>query len=131
MSQARFLNLDLELRSSVDLSLLSNYFDEFASVLFHGKVGNEFRLTVETATGGLEGDTPERCSRDMLDLLENLPQDLSMSLEQCIGRSFDYGFESGTERPPVSADLPLEILKRIIALGLSQRITLYPPMAPT
>jgi hypothetical protein len=125
MATGKFLNLDLELRSSSDLSSLAQHFEKTASVLFNGEAMGEYRLTVETASGGLEGDVPERVSLEMLSLLEQLPPSLAMLFRQCSVRLFDFGFESGTVPPPFSADISAPALERMSALGLSARITLY------
>lgn len=128
MTQARFLNLDLELRSQEDLSDLAAHFETTASVLFNGKTDSEFRLAIETAAGGLEGDTPERCAVEMLSLLEGLPSPLIRLLDQCGGRVFDFGFESGSNLPPFSVDLSSATLKRIVGMDLTVRTTIYPAM---
>lgn len=129
MQTPAFLNLDLDLRSHIELAPLADHFREAASLLHYGSRDGEYRLTAETATGGLPGDTPERCSQEMLATIEDLPPQLMHLFEQCHQRTFDYGFDGGSEAPALSTHIPTDQVARIAALGLSIRVTVHPVTA--
>src|SRR6266567_5979644 len=116
MEPASFLNLDLELRSRIDLAPLATYLEDRAAVLHVGAANGEFRLTAEPSIGGHPTITPEMCTKDFLDLLESLPQDMGNLFRECHARIFDYGFDGGLMSSTLSVDLPSVQLARMLNL---------------
>ena len=123
---AQFLNLDLEIRSKGDLAPLAAYLKQRINLLHVGEGDGEFQLTAEPPSGGLIGQTAEKCTEELLSVLGALPKAQRGLFEDCHVRVFDYGFDGGLESPSLSVDLPAAQLRRICELGVSLRITVYP-----
>ena len=126
---AQFLNLDLEIRSKVDLAPFAAYLEQRVNLLHVGEADGEFQLTAEPPSGGLAGQTPEKCTEELLSVLSTLPKAHRGVFEACHVRAFDYGFDGGLESPSLSVDLPAAQLRRMSELGVSLRVTVYPHRA--
>lgn len=126
---ATFLNLDLELEAAVDLAPLAACFGAKVFVLYCGKVGDGFRLSVEPVIEGKLGDDPLACTTYFLDLIDGLSTNEKALWKLCTSRTFDYGFDGGLEENPLQTNLELAYLTRIVKLGIQIRITVYPHRA--
>jgi hypothetical protein len=129
MEPAAFLNLDFELRSNVDLAPLASYLERTTNVLFSGEAEGTFQLTAEPMSGGHPGQTPAKCTEEMLSVLGALPVEHRELFNKCHTRAFDYGFDGGVEAPPLSVDLGSSQLSRMADLNISLRVTVYPHRA--
>src|SRR5690606_22234666 len=120
----RFLNLDVELRSKTDLSPLAKYFEKTASLLFNGKVGEDFQITIEPPIDARAN--AQECTQQIFALLSALPENLKELFQTCHTRIFDYGFESGTDYPALIEELPVTQLANLANMDCSLIITVYP-----
>jgi hypothetical protein len=123
---ASFLNLDLELNASANLSRLAKHLERSAWILYSGAVKGAYRLCAEPVIGGKLSNSPRVCTAHFLDVLEALPKDLVVLFNRCKSRVFDYGFDGGMESKPLSVNLSTAHLARIAQLGIQVRITVYP-----
>lgn len=129
MSETRYLNVDLELRSAADLSPLAEHWGERVMVLFNHRVGECYHLALETAVA--ETSRPpsaadaDACIQDFLALFSALPSPLLALWTGCTSRTFDIGVTAGTT-PPAFALTPSEPTLRAVAeLGAAARLTVY------
>lgn len=123
---ASFLNLDLELEASTDLTSIAESFDRRVFVLYCGEVGSGFRLSVEPVIDGSLSRDPIACTEYFLRLLEGLQQAHGDLWRSCSSRTFDYGFDGGLEENPFHTNLHADHLSRMANLGIELRITVYP-----
>ena len=121
----RFLNLDLDLESTTDLSPLVDYLGERVIVLCNEPVGDHFRLCLEPG-GDLSHDfDPSECIDHFATLLNTLPLEIRSLWDSCESKVFDFGFESGLEPFHFSSSLPVSAVRSISSLGGEIKITIY------
>jgi hypothetical protein len=130
MESARFLNLDVDLYSTSNLSPLGDYLENIASVLFSNEIDEGFKITVEPMCGGL-GESPKVCTDEMIKIFSELPDHLKELFATCHKRVFDYGFESGIKAPVLLEELSASHLATLASMGFSLMITIYPYSAET
>lgn len=123
---AFFLNLDLEMESSTDLSQLAVELGRRAIVLYRGPILNGYRLSLEPDIDGRLDADPALCTEHFLGMLESLTAKCAEEFRGCRSRVFDYGFDGGLESNPIHTELTSRQLARIAALGVDVRITIYP-----
>jgi len=124
-STIRYLNTDLDLTSSVDLTTL-------AAALETGGVPP---LHVSRREDGLwyaccetikQFEEPEGNIAAILVVVESLAEPLRAIWSGCMRREFNIGYDCGTKPWAFTQALSNELLGRIAAAGASLRITLYP-----
>ncbi len=120
---ARFINVDLELRSANVLDSLVSVLESKLTVLHHGDVDGDHFASFEVPGPG--PDEPDACCRILLDVLENLSAGARRSLKACDSISFALGFEGG-DSVLSNAAVDGETLRRIANLKASLTITIYP-----
>jgi hypothetical protein len=123
---ASFLNLDLELRSSDDLSPLAKHLGKYAFILHNGKVKSTHLLCAEPLINGGLSRSIRDCTNYFLQVLETLPTEYSHYFHHCKSRVFDYGFDGGLEAKPLSVNISSGHIARISQLGIKIRLTVYP-----
>lgn len=120
----RYLNLDVELESEYEISLLLDHLGEEVFILSNEQVDSIFYTSFEPKY--FETDTPELHAQHILGLLENLPETLRKMWAGCRTKIFDFGFDCGVSPRPFFTDLSPETLQGIAEIGATVRITLYP-----
>lgn len=126
--EIRYCNTDLDLTARFDLTPLSDAFaalDVF-SLGIHQHEPGIWSASFET---GAFGD-PEPNIAALLDAIELLDPDSRGLWAQCSTREFNLGYECGDTPWPFQQGVSSNILARMAKLGLSFRITLYPPKRP-
>lgn len=120
-----YLNTDLDLTSSDDLTALAAAF-RVSGVLSlhvtHGKDGRWYAC-FETAVDHTE---PEPNIATVLAAVESLAPPLRAVWSGCSFREFNIGYDCGREPWAFNQGLSAEVLGRIAAVGASLRWTLYP-----
>jgi hypothetical protein len=126
-TEIRYVNTDLELRSTADLTAFGATLTQrgfFVMQLTQADDGlwwANFELDNE-----LNDSEPEVTIAAMLDVLEDLPRRLKRDWKACMLREFDIGYDCGDKPWAFSQVLSAELLRRIAAIGASIGITLYP-----
>lgn len=120
-----YLNTDLDVTSAEDLTVLAEALN----------VKELFSLHVTRAEDGLwhakfetdkDYDDPEKTITTMITAIETLEEPLRAIWNRCSQREFNMGYDCGSEPWAFEQGLSSELLSRIVALGASLRLTLYP-----
>lgn len=125
-SPVKFINLDVEFRSTVDLTPIAKYLRNSIFVLYCGAIEGSYLLNMEPVIEGNLSTDSYNCTQYMLSTLEQLPQPYKDLMSNSTSRTFDFGFESELENNPISIEIPPTQMQRIAALEATLRITIYP-----
>ncbi len=125
--ETRYLTLDLLLRSGEDLSPLVEGFGDRVFIVYNGSdEAGGFYAVLEPQASEILSESPEQHAQYMAGLVEELPASLLPAWLTCSERTFDFGFQGGTQPASISHDLSPSTLHRIYGIGVSARITIYP-----
>lgn len=117
-----FLNLDLVLRSSSDLTPLAEHFGEHVLVLSNGEAEGTFLLALETS---IANPSPEACIRHFLRLVDAMPPAQRAVWDHCSSRIFDFGFQAGCNASPQQLKIEPTVLGMLAERGVTVEVTLY------
>ena len=122
-SEVRFLNVDLEVCSRVDLQGLVDELGEDV-VNFHcGQVHGHFLATFEATVA--HGD-PNSLIGYFCTLVENLPADARRVWDEAFSKVFDVGYEGGSGPKSYQSELRPETIAAVARIGGGLRVTVYP-----
>jgi hypothetical protein len=121
----RYQNTDLDLVSSDDLIPLAAAFEAGGLRPLHVTRGEDglWYTTLETRE---QYTNPESNIAAMLTVVESLGEPFSLGWRACTKRECNIGYACGREPWAFSHELPTQLLRRIVDVGASLRITLYP-----
>jgi hypothetical protein len=122
---ARFINLDLVLKSYANFSAIIGYFDEKAFVLSHHEHDGEWTLGLELAEDKPARDPAEYTQR-FLAMISELPADVRDTWDACSSRTFSYGFDGGVNAPALDVTISADLLRQIAEAGIDIGVTVYP-----
>jgi hypothetical protein len=88
-----FINVDLEVWSVTELVALAAALESKALVLYAGKVGRRFLVSIEAKAARLTD--PERTIRALLRVIESLPASARRDWNRATARVFNVGFDGG------------------------------------
>ena len=123
MSEIQFLNVDLELESKQDISLLVADLKKSAVVLHYDK--DEYRQLARIESKE-DVTSPDKAINHLCELIESCSRNALKQWLSCSRRTFDIGFESGTSPKCFNQALSADTLLRISAIGAGIEITIYP-----
>jgi hypothetical protein len=126
---ARFINLDLVLKSHAELSALISHFDEKAFVLSHHEHNGEWTLVLELAEDKPARD-PAKHTERFLAMISEFPADVRHAWDACTLRTFSYGFDGGANAPALDTNLSADLLRQMAQAGIDIGITVYPVRQP-
>lgn len=120
-----YLNTDLDLTSTEDLTILATAFEARGLSPLYVADGDDglWSATFETVE---EYDEPEPNIASMLEVIESLPESLQALWLGCLHREFDIGYNCDNQPWAFNQGLSNTLLTRIVKVGASLRITLYP-----
>lgn len=124
-SLIHYLNTDLDLASPHDLSALTAHLDRAGLTVLDSQRRDDglWHAIVET----LEPfDEPEDSIAALLDVIESLPQPRRADWDACTLRDFNLGFDCGDGPWEYNKGLATDLLRRIVSVGGSVRVTIYP-----
>ena len=124
MRLTTFLNIDLDLESTEDLSLLVKEFGTKAIVMRAGFENGLYVASFETVKHGLNEMIAEYGA-----LVEGLSDEAKKLWGGCRLRRFDIGYESGAQPLNFHSSISNASLSILHALGTDLVITIYPPQA--
>jgi hypothetical protein len=124
---ARFLNLDVILKSNSDLDALARRLeqDERVIVLSHYESAGQFVLVFELSFGGPE-PSPRSLTQQLLTIIGQFSDAILELWKGCTSLTFDYGFEGGNDNPALETTIPADLLTQIGRIGADVGITVYP-----
>lgn len=131
MNFTEYLNVDLEINSTIDLTPISEYFGDRVLILFNGQVENSFRLVLETQSALLpeardRSFDADACIKDFLALIEELPASLRQAWDASHSRVFDIGISGGTGPRMFLQTVSEHTIRAVSDVGGSIRVTVYP-----
>ncbi len=121
-SPTHFLNLDLVLRSSSDLTSLAEHFGKHIFVLSRGQVEGAFLLALEASIDGL---SPEEGIQRFLQLIDAMPTEQRTIWDRCSSRTFDFGFQAGCNASPCQLKIGPAVLRELAERGVTVEVTIY------
>ncbi|SRR5258708_3291445 len=122
---AKFLNLDVVLKSNSDLGALVKHLDQRVFVLSDQEFERQFFLVLEL-TGKKSTQDAQWCTQQFLTIIDEFPDAVLDLLRGCTSRTFSYGFEGGCDYPALEATIAADLLLQIGRVGADIGITVYP-----
>ncbi|WP_042150313.1 MULTISPECIES: hypothetical protein [unclassified Pseudoalteromonas] len=123
MSEIQFLNVDLELESKNDISVLVGELAKKAIVLNYDKDDYRQSARIEADT---DIKTPDQAINHLCEQLESCSRNALKQWLTCSKRTFDIGFNSGTKPKCFNQAIKSDTLLRISAIDAGLEITIYP-----
>ncbi len=123
-----YLNTDLDLVSSEDLTDLVTEFESAGAPALHVRHGDDgsWYATFETQSDHSE---PEDAIALMVGIAEALREPLRSIWSRCSVREFNVGYDCGKEPWAFNQGLSSGVLGRMAGVDASLRVTLYPDRA--
>lgn len=126
--EARFLNIDLELVTDVEPSMLLAELGDAVVVLDSGSRGGGYLTTLETAGEAL---SPEAAMREFRRILDRLPEPAEQEWSEVRKKEFNFGFEVERASKTIELSLSPEVIAMIAETHASFKITVYNKAAHT
>ena len=128
-ARGHFLNVDLEVQSREDLSLLAAELESRACLLhFQQEPGANFLVVEredEPSGPGLEATVVDLCT-----LVETLSPPARALWDRADLRVLDAGFDAVSGSPLAFFSMPPSLLRRVAAIGARLAVTVYPEDEP-
>ena len=122
MDDIRYLNVDLEIRSRMDLSIIVDSFGENVAVMYKGMWGDFFLASFESLNnGGVNENIKFFCK-----LVESLDDKAKKSWDESYSKVFDIGFQSGSTPEIYNTQLEASTLEDVTNIKASIVVTIYP-----
>jgi hypothetical protein len=122
MSKPEFVNIDMELSSSEDLSPIANELDGKIYVLQNKFEGEDYKLSFECS---LNEDQPSNVLAQYVKLINGLSENSKDLLKKCNSRILDLGYESGMGSV-LSNSIPSAVISDLVTLKFDFVVTIYP-----
>ena len=122
---AQFINLDVVLRSNLDLGALVKHLDQRVFVLSDQEFEGQFVVVLEL-TGKEPAQDAQWCTQQFLTIIDEFPAAALDLWKGCTSRSFSYGFEGGCDYPALDTAIIADLLLQIGRVGADIGITVYP-----
>ncbi len=124
---SHYLNTDLCLVSTCDLSPLESAFRDSAEVPFCLHQPDRKRYATINALGsGLDGCTPEQDVGSLIAAIESLDSSTAELFAMCESREMNIGWQASEHRPEGAVSLPCEILAGLVERRIFLAFTVYP-----
>ena len=118
----KFLNVDLDIESKQDISLMLKELGENILILHHEQNENFYFARLEIDRDVFNAD---KTINYFCDLIENLSENSRITWGGCISKIFDIGYESGKQQNNFTSKINSRTVKRIAKIGASLNITIY------
>ncbi|PAJ73770.1 hypothetical protein CJF42_14075 [Pseudoalteromonas sp. NBT06-2] len=123
MSEIQFLNVDLELESKNDISILVGELAKKAIILNYDKDDYRQSARIESNT---DIKTSDQAINHLCEQLESCSRNALKQWLTCSKRTFDIGFNSGGKPKCFNQAIKSDTLLRISAIDAGIEITIYP-----
>ena len=122
MMNIQFLNVDLEIESQQDISLIVKELKQNVCILHHEKQQDYHfaRLEIDRDVANADKTINYFC-----DLIENFSEEARKIWDSCCTRIFDIGYESGMNPNYFTSKINALTIKRIANIDASINITIY------
>ena len=120
---AQFLNLDVVLKSSANLSGLTGYLKGKILILNKKEYHNEYILAFELSS---QKENPQEYTDAFISLINHFPTEIMDIWNACTSRVFDYGYYGGAHSPALSTTIGADLLGQMASLRIDARVTVYP-----
>ena len=124
-NQIEYLNTDLDLASSSDLTALSEHLEANGVFSLHVTQGGDGEWSATFETDEIHNE-PETNIAALLDVIENLDETHRTTWSRCTQREFNIGYDCGHEPWAFNHGLSNALIRRIADVGASVRFTIYP-----
>jgi len=124
-----YLNTDLDLTSTHDLTVLAAAFEAAGVFCLHVSQGQDGPWCACFETDVQHGE-PEPNIAEILTVVERLDPPLRSVWAGCSLREFNIGYDCGLKPWAFNHGLSANLLGRMAAAGVSLRVTLYPEREP-
>lgn len=122
MSKIIFLNIDLDIESSVDIAPIVEEWGNRIAVFRHDAVDGVFYGSFETGCSGVSDIIDEYVS-----LIEGLTPSSREIWDKAHRRDFDFGYASGSKPNNFHSRVEADYVNKLANVGGSIVITIYPP----
>lgn len=122
--EARYLNVDLIIKSDSDLTAFAEFLEGKVFFLWKELNSNQSSLGLETNLFNTSG--PEEDISEFLNLLDSMPPDLLNLWANSKEKIMDIGYECGSIAMPINSFLSSSTVQRLAQLGCAINIRLYP-----
>jgi hypothetical protein len=122
MSEIKFLNIDLDIESKEDISLIVQEFGSQLSVMRYDQSEGLYSASFET--GYIEEN---KIIEEYTNLINKLSPRAKTQWDNCILRRFDIGYESGERPYNFHSKLSENSISLLAKVGGSIVVTIYPP----
>ena len=123
-AKTTFLNVDLDLWSSLSLEPLINALGRRVIVLHAGKEGRRYRAHLELAGRARDAD---RVIRRFVTLVDGLPRTARVSWNRAQVREFNIGIQAGTTPHHYGLGVRPETVRAIARINARVGVTVYAP----
>jgi hypothetical protein len=120
-----YLNTDLDLRSSHNISHLAAFFKTSGMKLLH-VTSTDDAIWYATIEPDDFSDEPAKSIDALLTVIESMPTTLQADWAGCSTREFNIGYDCGDDPWAFNQSISCELLGRLAKAGGTLRITLYP-----
>ena len=121
MNEIHFLNIDLDIESSIDINPIVKERGGRVSVHRCEEVDGIFYGSFETGCSGVSAIIDE-----YLSLIEGLSKTSRDIWNKAVKRDFDFGYESGTTPNNFHSRIESEFINKLANLGGSVIVTIHP-----
>lgn len=121
MNEIHFLNIDLDIESSIDISPIIEEWGNRVSVHQYEEIDGIYYGSFETACSGVNDIIEEYVS-----LIEGLSESAREIWNQAEKRDFDFGYESGIAPNNFHSRIELDTINKLAKVGGSVVVTIYP-----
>lgn len=118
-----FINGDLEIRLNERPGKLFEELKPKVFTLHEGEQNGTYYFACEAVSGGPNSFL--EVIDKTCELIESLSQEARVVWNRCYSKVLDLGFDSGSDGPPLAAEIDLVRLNRIANLGIGLRISVY------
>ena len=122
MSEIKFLNIDLDIESQGDISLVVKEFCNRLTVMRNDCSKGMYYASFET------GYTEENIIiEEYVNIIEGLSPEAREIWNNCLKREFDFGYESGDKPNDFHSKISAKSIELLAKVGGSFTVTIYPP----
>jgi hypothetical protein len=122
MSKIKFLNIDLDIESQDDISLVVKEFSNRLTVMRNNHDEGIYYASFET------GYTEENeIIKEYVNVIEGLSLEARETWNNCLKREFDFGYESGDRPNDFHSKISAKSIEILAKVGGSVTVTIYPP----